>query len=221
MADKPIILLRRGKKEHIENLYNNGELYINTFDAIREYDSNLDRSDSLDCVSHYIGDAYIEICDKDISSDAAHIVEVEDLVFDNNKKGNIYCFYGIYSDQLMSNTNIDIIDISSFGEYLIVIFKPEVFLKRVKDELEKHNYHKVYDRKVEYVSNKYVGYMGPFRKKEIFSLQSEYRIFVVIEKNDKIKNISIGSLHDIAFIKKSCQLKFVFNGGKEKRLIIP
>lgn len=66
-------LFRRGKKEHIENLFYNGELYINTIDFIRKCDDNEERSDKDDGISYrnYLGTTSITICDigKDFDKD--------------------------------------------------------------------------------------------------------------------------------------------------------
>jgi hypothetical protein len=41
-------LYRRGEPKHIQALYENGDLYINTIDSIRKCDQNEDRSDAYD-----------------------------------------------------------------------------------------------------------------------------------------------------------------------------
>jgi len=46
--NKLYFLFKRGQKEHISALYNEGEVYINSIDFIRKCDSNEDRTDEDD-----------------------------------------------------------------------------------------------------------------------------------------------------------------------------
>ena len=136
------LLYRRGDLEHINSLYEKGELYINTIDFIRKCDLNEDRTDSNDGISKrlFLGDVKIKMCDvgKDINTYGVSLtgnncVMIEDC----EKKGNIYCLSGIFSEHLMGERNDLEFDTRSFGESLILIHNPKEFIKRVLDNLKK------------------------------------------------------------------------------------
>jgi hypothetical protein len=214
------LLFRRGNPEHIKALYEKGEIYLNTVDYIRKCDDNEDRSDPHDGVSKrlFLGDVKVRMCkvgkDMDkhgINFDANNAVMIED----SEKKGNIYCLSGIFSEDLMGERNNLQLNTKSFGEALILIYNPKEFIKRVLDGLKTNGYENVIYKRVSYYPNEYSGPIGMFRKHEKFNPQNEIRIFVPNEKNESIK-INIGSLNDIAYIENNTLLELTYTDGKEQ-----
>lgn len=138
-------LFRRGKKEHIQALYENGELYINSIDFIRKCDNNEERSDEDDGIRFrkFLGNASVTICDvgKDFDKDGVTF-DAQNVILktDNNIKGHIFCLSGIYSDDLMGDRNEIRHQTQSFGESIIFIRNPKVFLERVHKELDRLGY---------------------------------------------------------------------------------
>ncbi len=213
-------LYRRGNPEHIKSLYDKGEIYFNTLDYIRICDQNEDRTDPNDGISNrlFLGDVKVRMCDvgKDINKDgialnAANAV----MVNDSEKKGNIYCLSGIFSEHLLDESEELKFDTKSFGESIILIYKPKDFINRIIKSLSENGYEDVAFRRVSYYPNDYSGRIGIFRKHEKFSHQNELRIFVPNEKNTPIK-ICIGSLNDIAYIENNTLLKLTYTNGKVK-----
>ena len=94
-------LFRRGHKEYIKALYEQGEVHINSIDFIRNCDNNDERTDKDDGIYYrkYIGAAKITFCDvgKDFEKDGITI-DSSNVVFknDHQERGNIYCLTGIY-----------------------------------------------------------------------------------------------------------------------------
>lgn len=214
------LLFRRGKPRHIKALYEKGEIYFNTIDFIRKCDQNADRSDPNDGISKrlFLGDVKVKMCDvgKDINKEGVTF-DANDCVMieDSEQKGNIYCLSGIFSEHLMGNRNDIQFDTKSFGESLILIYKPQDFINRIMSSLKEKGYENITIRRVSYYPNGYTGSIGMFRKHENFNAQNELRIFVPNGKNVPIK-INIGPLSDIAYIENNTFLNLTYTDGKEQ-----
>ena len=59
------LLYKRGKPEHIQSLFEKGEVYINSIDFIRRCDQNEDRSDVYDGILErsFFGESEIRMCE--------------------------------------------------------------------------------------------------------------------------------------------------------------
>ena len=136
-----------------------------------------------------------------------------DVVYDEEIKGNIYCLTGIYSEELRGERNDIFLDTHAFGEDLIEINHPKIFLQRVMDGLRKLGYKNIIHEKVTYYDNNYSGELGFFKKHEKFKGQNEFRIFVPNKDNKPIK-LNIGSLKDIASISKNGFREVHYGDGK-------
>jgi len=218
------MLFRRGEPEHIKNLFEKGEIYINTVDHIRTCDANKDRSDLNDSTDErqVLRDVKIKMCDmgQDINKDGITFQSDSCVLnYDNDKKGNIYCLSGIYTNDLMDVKDETKFDTKSFGESLIVIFKPRQFIERVKTALSEAGYKGIQYKRVDYYNNEYSGQTGIFKKHENYSPQNEFRFYVPNAKNEPIK-INIGSIEDIALMEKDIYLKYTFSDGRKKTFLI-
>ena len=191
--DQLYLLLRRGKEEHIKNLFENGELRINTISDIRNCGKNFERSDSDDCLMQRLGKSYLS--------------------------GNILCFYGIYDRHLNFSENYFDVEIESFGEWLIFIRSPRIFIERVEAALKKSGYLNFSHNKVTYYKEDYLGEIGPYRKRDRFEHQSEFRFYIDNKLNQMIE-INIGSLKDIAEIKQDLMIKITLTDGNNKILTV-
>jgi len=217
--NKLVYLIRRGPKEFIQSLYEEGEIYINPIDLIRYYDNNPDRSDEDDGLLHrdYLGDGKVSICPvgKDFDKDGIPMDGFDFVIkTDHQEKGNIYCLTGIYSEHLSGDRNDITIDNKSLGDTAIFIYNPKEFINRLRSALKENGYKNFTGNKVEYYKNDYSGEVGFFLKHERFTAQSEYRFFI---KNIEVKPIKfkIGSLKDIAHL-SSGLLKLTHADGKEQ-----
>ncbi|QQU02151.1 hypothetical protein [Myroides odoratus] len=226
---KPILdnqvyfLFRRGKKEHIEALFEKGEIYINSIDFIRDCDDNEERSDEDEGINYrqYLGKAKIKICEfgQNIETNGYEFSAIDVTIKqDNSIKGNIYCLTGIYSHDLLGERNEIRYKTEAFGDSIILIHKPKVFLNRIFAELERLGYKGYKANKVTYYNNDYSGEINFFKKHKKFKHQNEFRIFVPNEKNQPIK-ICIGSLKDIASLNKGV-MKLTYTDKKEQLIYL-
>ena len=217
--DNVYFLFRRGKKEHIETLYEKGEIYINSIDFIRDCDNNFERSDNEDGIEYrkYFGEAMVSFCDvgKDMDKEGVSFkAQGTVLNKDHDEKGNIYCLTGIYSEDLMDDRKDIQYETQSFGESLILIHKPKIFIERISNKLKEKEYLNYKCNKVYYYNNDYSGKLDFFKKHEKFKKQKEFRIFIPNEKNEPIK-LSIGSLKDIALLNIPF-IKITYEDDKEQ-----
>jgi len=216
-------LFRRGKKDHIEALYEKGEIHISSIDYIRKCDENDERSDEDDGINYrkFFGEATIKMCNvgDDIEKNG-FTLKTDCLVLkqDNDVKGNIYCLTGIFSNDLMDERSEIRHETHSFGDSLIFIYKPKIFLERIFAELQKLGYKNYRANKVSYYGNEYSGKVDFFRKHEKFKSQKEFRIFIPNKENTPIK-LNIGSLRDIAKINEGV-LKLTYTDEKEQLIYL-
>lgn len=220
LDNRVYFLFKRGKKEHIEALFEKGEVYINSIDSIRTWDDNKERSDEDDGINYrkYIGNAKITMCEigNDTETDSIELNAIDTTIKqDNITKGNIYCLTGIYSDDLQGERNEIKYETQSFGETIILILRPKIFISRIFSELEKLGYKNYKADRVSYYSNDYSGQINFFKKHERFKSQHEFRIFVPNDKNMPLK-INIGSLNDIATIISAGIIKVKYTDEREQ-----
>lgn len=214
-------LFKRGEYEHIKALYEEGEIFMSSIDSIRKCDNNDERTDKDDGIflRKYIGDAKVTVCEvgKDLDKDGLTL-DSSNVIFknDHQEKGNIYCLSGIYSEHLSGDRNDIIFKTKSFGETLIFIHNPKIFLDRLFKALKENGYVNFASSKVSYYNNDFSGNVGFFRKHERFKHQSEYRVFVQNAKDEPIK-IKIGSLQDIASFNTGI-LKLKYDDDKEQNI---
>ena len=219
IQDKHVYLLfKRGQAEHIKALYEHGEIYMSTVGFIRNADDNTERTDKYDSFAFrkYLGKTKLTIAKtaEDLERKGLTIqTENSFIVYDAELEGNIYCLTGIYSEELSGERNDMVFYTYAFGEDLIAIKHPKVFLERVIKELKNLGFKNIIHEKVTYYDNNYSGELGIFKKHERFKGQSEFRIFVPNKDNKPIK-LNIGSLKDIASISKIGFLDVHYGDGK-------
>lgn len=219
------ILFRRGKSEHILNLLQKGEIYINTVNIIREYDDNEERSDPHDSILERdflgkvkvkIGDVGLDTKNNGITLDAENCV----MIKDSEINGNIYCLSGIYTKELEDERETIEFKTQSFGESVIIITNPREFINRVTTTLKANGYQDIKYWAVEYFPNDYSGEVGIFRKHEKFKHQNEFRFFIPNTNNEPIR-IEIGAIEDIAVMMDGCALKLELTDKRTKIILFP
>jgi hypothetical protein len=218
--EEPLMFLKFGKREYMNSLVTKGEVFLNT----RKFYSDIDDVE--------IGD-YWEGIDAIMQTDRISISYINKVHWqtlaldtpialsdDSKVKGNIYCMYGIRLNHFNEEPllhNIPTQVTCNFGDTMVLI-KPTEFLDRIKAELKKQGY-SFESRFVEYYNEKEIdGAVNPFQKRNIFSHQSEYRIFVANNKDEPIK-ITIGSIEDIAQVINGKMIKYVL--GEKNYFVIP
>jgi len=128
---------------------------------------------------------------------------------------NAFCMYA-YRPHVASPT-IDERNLR-FGDTALVFINPQAFVDRVAAHLEREGVLGRADL-VEYVPDDYAGAVGPFRKLETFSYQSEWRL--VCERGPGgPRQIMIGGLSDISTAMPSSEVGRRVRVGENGRLIV-
>ena len=189
-------LVKFGKKEHIEDLYNHGKLYMNNLPYFWKIEGDEARHDPNDGLSEYhLGtNGYATLKTPDGKNVNINITNWDYKIPPKNPdKINLFCMYAL---RLFHGSFP--VDIRNFelGDSALVLLNGDEFIKRVADELIKQSIIGESDL-VEYVANNYTGRIGPFRKREKFKYQSEWRI-VCLGGDGNHRELYIGSLKDIS-----------------------
>jgi len=163
----------------------------------------------------------VTVCDigKDLDKDGLTFNASSMIMKNDHKhKGHIYCLTGIYSNHLTQNDDVVEIDTKSFGDSLIFIHRPKIFLDRINKALKENGFHNMQANEITYYENEYSGTLGFFRKHERFTGQSEYRIFVPNTTIDPIK-LKIGSIKDIAVLNPE-YVKVLHSDGRKQLVMV-
>lgn len=195
-------LIKIGVFEYMSALYEEGELYFNTFKYFRELECSSDgRGDPNEYLSYYGGNGTKVAIKRKGDKEYTQINDVQFVSMRNNQEeySHLYCLSSINKSWTYKNKLL--ISSKNFADgknYAVIIHNFNEFAKRLKAKLvelkvrAKAGY-------IDYVSRKeYNGEMGCFKKFEEYSYQNEYRIVACLKNDSVPQTIKIGSLKDIA-----------------------
>ncbi len=211
MEDRIFYLIKFSKEKYIKDLYDNGTIFLNTFDYFQSQENNNFRGDP--------DEATVQI--KNFPNPENYIIELTDtktgetirktpgelyLSYKNLSPGNLYCMTCIKHSDLKKKPFQINPRMEEFGEYALLIKNPKEFKDRLEKEIHRLNFE--YDaRDVRYYDKwKHNGSLTLFHKSLDYSYQNEYRILIPNKSNEPIK-LEIGSLSDISQILKTEKLK--------------
>lgn len=200
-------LLKFGIKEHMEALYEEGLLYLNTFTYFKELEYNGDgRADIYEGVTEYYSGEGFDNLNLTISfGEEEHILSRA-----NGTLGVAFTDRPPEFSHLYSMTSIDVnwalkqdklIDERNFAknkDYVVIVYDTVKFLDKLTNYLVTNGYTSKRGF-IEYINeNSYSGEMGCFRKFSSYSHQNEWRLALKCHNIlDPIK-ITLGSLEGIA-----------------------
>lgn len=206
------LLVKVGKREYIEKMFNDGELYLNTTDYFR---TNNDP---------YIGDCF-EGAD---SVENGQVVKYRDEL----EYEKIYCMWNINSTLPLNNEYIHtiqhknkeiVLDLRKFQKIhsddslMIIIYNVKEFNRRFEIACKKEKLNFI-DRKIvsyyDEKSKKRQQKITPFMKRLRYKNQQEIR-YLIKQSDDKPLTITIGNLSDIALLVNSFECKIICGGTWE------
>jgi len=191
------LFIKFGREIDINDLYQNGTIFMNPIQKFREFEDNELRGDP------YEGIHEIENVEKGTiefpsigfrgTFNHAHYKSSYKHIL-----GNIYSLYCI-SSNFCKDLNSFTIDkkIKRFGSHCIIIKDTRAFYDRVIKKIEELNFdfsHGLVEYYDKYKTNKYISL---FEKPSEFSYQNEFRLYLENPVQKPIK-FSIGSLEDIS-----------------------
>ena len=201
-------LLKFGKKEHMEALYNEGLLYMNTFDYFINLEDNGDRrADKYEATTlYYAGDGVDDIKltlgsgdDKITLSREGGTLSIA-MITDQPTYSHLYSMTAIDTKWALENDLL--LDERNFADgkdYVVIIHDCNKFIERLTNKLNENKGNSKLSF-IEYIDeHNYSGQMGCFRKFDKFSYQNEWRCAVLQNGIKEPITITLGSLADIAF----------------------
>lgn len=203
-ATEHIILsfLKFGKKEHIQDLYGNGTIFLNPIQYFRKLEDNGLRGDNYEGINkiHNLpsGEFKIESLNYKGKYISMQIKESYSEVL-----GNLYSLYAISSHGFPAPKDFKIDQRNSdFGKYCLLIKNVAAFLERIEESLKRNNL-KFSKGFVDYYdANSTNGEISLFQKPKQYDHQKEFR-FYVDQNSIKPLILNIGSLKDITEIFKT------------------
>jgi hypothetical protein len=195
-----IKLIKFGSHSNMEDLYQNGIVFMNTVEYFRHFKDEKIKGDELEGLSYILRNTHAEIFHQEtriLYGDKAN------FFFRNEEDiGNVYCLTALWQENLSALINNEFevdLNLAKMGNSFVLIHYPKLFMAKLFNELNKLDLEfKVHA--VKYLDvNTTEGEYGVFAKPLEYAYQMEVRVFV---KTEGIKPlpISIGSLHEIATI---------------------
>ena len=206
MKDDICYLIKFGAKKHMLDLFENGNLYLNTLDYFKNLEEKGNRADKLETA---IANKVFK--EKDNYTLTIKLKEeIKFKIVDANLtqyqefQGNLFCLYSIKLDDILNNNyKIDarVLEDENYS-YSVLITNVSEFLSRVAKELEKREINFSWKLIKYYNPNKDNKNLTVFNKSNEFDFQKEFRIVV---KNLKKKELilNIGNLKDIATLNRT------------------
>lgn len=195
--------LKVGSYENIKNLYEKGEVYLNTLRSFRDAE-NQEIRDEMEGTIRLVDEmTYLEISPqgKDakiiMTTNGQRGIQLKRSVLNaKDIKGNAYCLYSASADL---HERIDRVDsrVKKFGEAFIVVYGVNIFIERVANALLQEGFDADYKFVEYYDPETYPGRISPFHKPKYFQHQNEYRFYINNPAEEAVK-VFIGPLGDIA-----------------------
>jgi len=192
-------LVKFGHYEHICQLRDEGLLYMNTLQYLRQIEDEELRGDEFEGVAEvHRGDRGTFTPENE--PEKQFIIGRWKLRWDlpQLEKINIFCMCAVRPS--VGSFPVDKRNFR-FGDYVLILLNPQEFIDRISSQLESQNVNHNANL-VEYISNDPVGEVGPFRKRKNFTYQSEWRL-VCYGGNGEARIFRIGSITDICMVVKS------------------
>lgn len=213
--EKDYIFFKIGQRKYMEDLFNNGDIFCNTF----EYFAKSDAAEVGD-PDETVTDLHLGTLTKLTFTDKSGGKRAIEMKVPGQLKqrstghvGNIYSLYAFkYSERLDTGEFTLPENLLKFGDAIVVILDIHEFMERIEKKLKKDNrgYQRGFVKYLDYQN--YSGDRSPFQKNITFQHQHEYRIYLhpkVDEAKEPLKN-SIGSISEIAVITTTDNFKLQF-----------
>ncbi|RRJ86682.1 hypothetical protein EG240_15930 [Paenimyroides tangerinum] len=212
------LLFKRGSEHRMKDFIEKGEMYFNTLEYMRageKDDHRQDLDEGLIKRNHlkkckiqlFRNDKYLDNIDPEFTFN-----DVDVVLKDGFTNGNIYSLTGLFNKQLKSNLKIDI---KEFGESLVIIKNPRVFMERVIKKLDELKLDYKY-RPVQYYDDDHSGNLSTFHKRVKYKDQNEFRFFINCKNKHEPITIQIGDLRDIAVkYDNPLEMKLNLTDGRE------
>ena len=200
-----LVLFKFGEREHLEQLRNEGLLFMNTQSYFADLKADGIRADKFEGTSRIIQpsltrdltftgpvsirDGKVQFAEVTIpSSDLAGPTSISLDKF----SCNVYCMYALTEP---ASPPLADAQVQGFGDSFVLVLNTQKFLERVRSAA-KANYHFEYGLVEYYDADAHSGETGPFRKRAVFSWQREFRLIIRPVSPQPVR-LAVGNLSDI------------------------
>lgn len=226
--NKLILLFKFQNKEIINDLYQNGTIFMNTINFFHNCENEVKR-DQNENITHLLqikkGHKLL------INGHVLHPVEGTHFKMyipddDKHKFTHIFSMAGLYSNDIY-NVNDKVLDKKLFehGKYILIIHNVKTFIKLFSQAIDafinrEKCYSTFFTNIVEYINpENYDGEMGSFRKLNYYKHEKEWRIGVCCpSKYSKPLILTLGSLKNISTVFKIESIKNIVTQNKDGSL---
>lgn len=191
--------IKFGKKEFMEKLLYNGEIFMNTVQYYRDHE-NTEIGDKNEGLTQIPLSNIKRINDTDCFATNIR------LQYDNSANKNLFCLFCIENKDIVANLNdknqyiLNLDNYKGFGDYCVVIKYLEPFVDRLTKAIEASGLILSGNKLVRYENlGNYTGAITIFTKNIKYIHQKEYRFLVENTVNESI-TLNIGSLEEFADI---------------------
>jgi len=193
-------LIKFGNEENIKNLFEKGEIYMNTIKTFKDFDKK-GIGDKYEGSTEILNPSNPKLTFK-FPNNPITINPIKLQLWQTPKEhiGNIYSTYAI-SDQLVRRKSTHRIDqrMQIFGSHCVIIKDVVGFLEGVFNELDKQNITYSHNLVTYYDYNKLNHKISLFSKSHLLSYQKEHRILAKTEVDSPLK-FEIGSIENYSEI---------------------
>lgn len=199
MADTILSFLKFGDENRINDMFENGTIFINTIEYFRKHKDKKGRGDPYEGAS-YIKNyppGIFEIKSTNYKGNylKLHIKESYESVL-----GNILSLYSVSSKWCNNPANFKIDKrMALFGSHCLVIKNNALFLSLIENKLEENGYKYWHNFVTYYNKEKVSGKINLFQKTNEYAYQREFRFYIENNTLNPIK-FQIGHLGEIAEI---------------------
>ena len=205
MEQTILSFIKFGQEEHILDMFNNGNIYLNTIQSFKSFEDDSLRGDKYEGVSKITNYPKGNLEIKSLNYKGEYLsLQVRESF--ENVVGNIFSLYCISSFHIPDPLEFKIEKkISEFGTHCIVIKDNVEFLRRMEDCFKirrltlHHNFVSYYD------ASNFNGKLNVFQKPNEYSYQNEFRFYADSGLTEPLI-LTIGSLSEIAEIYESKDL---------------
>lgn len=194
--DQPGTLIKFGKLEHLQQLRDEGLLYMNNLMYFRNLGDNEHRGDPFEGASQVISGPRATM----VMPDGNEVTICKNYTFEmlpsEPEKINIFCMYAL-RPLIDGAFPVDIKN-QQLGDHALILLNRDEFIQRIEINLKSQNIEGSAEL-IEYVEDKYTGERGLFRKIDKYSFQYEWRL-VCKGGPGRERKIKIGSIQDISVI---------------------
>lgn len=206
-------LIKLGAKEHMFDLYDNGHVYLNTFEYFRTAEVTDDgRADRHEYITNYHSGKGLDLSNFILTA-RLHTGEVITIPLSrtggtksitmnclDKRYSHLFCMSLIDKDWIVEyGTILDPANVAPGKNWMLIVHNIPEFNRRLKLAIVQAGFGRCEARPIEYINaENYSGEVGCFKKFDAYSHQQEWRLAIDCPNKVEPQHLYLGTLADIA-----------------------